>query len=60
MSYATQHLNETARVVAGLDDVAIERMVALLAPLPARAGGGLLVGVGGGGAKYYVKPEGSG
>ena len=34
MSYARQHLDETARVVSGLDAAAIERMVTLLADLP--------------------------
>jgi D-sedoheptulose 7-phosphate isomerase len=47
MSYATQHLDETARVVAGLDDVAIERMVMLLAQLRARSGRLFFLGVGG-------------
>lgn len=47
MSYARQHLDEVARVVASLDDAAIERMVALLADLRARGGRLFFVGVGG-------------
>jgi D-sedoheptulose 7-phosphate isomerase len=47
MSYARQHLDETARVVAGLDVVAIEKMVALLADLRARGGRLFFLGVGG-------------
>jgi D-sedoheptulose 7-phosphate isomerase len=47
MSYATQHLQETARVVAGLDPAAIEKMVSLLADLRARDGRLFFLGVGG-------------
>jgi D-sedoheptulose 7-phosphate isomerase len=47
MSYATQHLEETARVVAGLDEVAIEKMVTRLADLRARRGRLFFLGVGG-------------
>src|ERR1700730_1114559 len=47
MSYTTQHLQETARVVAGLDPDAIEKMVSLLAELRARGGRLFLLGVGG-------------
>jgi D-sedoheptulose 7-phosphate isomerase len=47
MSYAKQHLEETARVLAGLDVVAIEKMVALLADLRARRGRLFFLGVGG-------------
>src|SRR5207249_12084493 len=47
MSYAKQHLDETARVVAGLDALVIEKMVALLADLRARGGRLFFLGVGG-------------
>jgi len=47
MSYARQHLDETARVVAGLDVDAIERVAALLADLRARGGRLFFLGVGG-------------
>jgi D-sedoheptulose 7-phosphate isomerase len=47
MSYATQHLAETARVLAGLDTDAIEKMAALLADLRARRGRLFFLGVGG-------------
>jgi D-sedoheptulose 7-phosphate isomerase len=47
MSYARQHLDETARIVAGLDAAAIERMAALLADLRARGGRLFFLGVGG-------------
>jgi D-sedoheptulose 7-phosphate isomerase len=47
MSYTTQHLQETARVVAGLDPDAIEKMVSLLAGLRARGGRLFMLGVGG-------------
>jgi D-sedoheptulose 7-phosphate isomerase len=47
MSYARQHLEETARIVAGLDAAAIERMAALLADLRARGGRLFFLGVGG-------------
>jgi D-sedoheptulose 7-phosphate isomerase len=47
MSYARQHLDETARVVAALDAAAIDRMAALLADLRARGGRLFFLGVGG-------------
>jgi len=47
MSYAKQHLDEAARVVAGLDTTAIEKMVTLLADLRARGGRLFFLGVGG-------------
>jgi D-sedoheptulose 7-phosphate isomerase len=47
MSYVTQHLAETARIVAGLDVEAIEKMVGLLAALRARSGRLFFLGVGG-------------
>lgn len=47
MSYVKQHLEEAARVLAGLDTEAIERMVALLADLRARGGRLFFLGVGG-------------
>ena len=47
MSYAKQHLDETARIVAGLDVAAIERMVSLLVDLRARGGRLFFLGVGG-------------
>jgi D-sedoheptulose 7-phosphate isomerase len=47
MSYARQHLDETARIVAGLDAAAIERVAALLAALRARGGRLFFLGVGG-------------
>jgi D-sedoheptulose 7-phosphate isomerase len=47
MSYAKQHLEEVARVVAELDVAAIERMVTLLADLRARGGRLFFLGVGG-------------
>lgn len=47
MSYAKQHLEETARVVAALDVVAIEKMVSLLADLRGRRGRLFFLGVGG-------------
>ena len=47
MSYAQQHLDEAARVIAGLDADAIERMAALLADLRARGGRLFFLGVGG-------------
>jgi D-sedoheptulose 7-phosphate isomerase len=47
MSYARQHLEETARVVAGLDLAAIEKMATLLAELRARRGRLFFLGVGG-------------
>jgi len=47
MSYARQHLDETARIVAALDAAAIERVAALLAALRARGGRLFFLGVGG-------------
>lgn len=47
MSYATEHLAEAARVLAGLDAEPIERMARLLADLRARRGRLFFLGVGG-------------
>jgi D-sedoheptulose 7-phosphate isomerase len=47
MSYAKQHLDETARVLAGLDAATIEKMAALLADLRGRGGRLFFLGVGG-------------
>ncbi len=47
MSYAKQHLDETARVIAGLDTAVIEKMVELLVDLRARGGRLFFLGVGG-------------
>lgn len=47
MSYARQHLDETARVVAGLDASAIEATVAQLVELRRRGGRLFCLGVGG-------------
>ena len=47
MSYTAQHLDETARIAAGLDAAAIEKMVALLAALRDRGGRLFFLGVGG-------------
>ena len=47
MSYAKQHLAEAARVLAGLDTAAIEKMAALLTELRARGGRLFFLGVGG-------------
>src|SRR5687767_9774019 len=47
MSYAKQHLDETARIAAALDVSAIEKIVALLADLRARGGRLFFLGVGG-------------
>lgn len=47
MSYAKQHLDEAARVVAGLDVAVIEKMALLLANLRARGGRLFFLGVGG-------------
>jgi len=47
MSYATQYLDEAARVVAGLDESAIEKMVTLLVDLRTRGGRLFFLGVGG-------------
>src|SRR5450759_3753848 len=47
MSYAQQHLDEAARVVAGLDTAVIEKMVSLLVALRERQGRLFFLGVGG-------------
>ena len=47
MSYAKQHLDEAARVIAGLDTAAIEKVAALLVDLRARGGRLFFLGVGG-------------
>ena len=47
MSYVEQHLDEVARVVAGLDIEAIEKMVTLLVDLRDRGGRLFFLGVGG-------------
>ena len=47
MTYARQHLDETARIAAALDADAIERLAALLAGLRSRGGRLFLLGVGG-------------
>jgi D-sedoheptulose 7-phosphate isomerase len=47
MSYAQQHLDEAARVVAGLDAAVIEKMVELLVALRERQGRLFFLGVGG-------------
>lgn len=47
MSYAKQHLDEAARVLASIDVAAIENMVALLADLRTRGGRLFFLGVGG-------------
>lgn len=47
MSYAKQHLDEAAQVIARLDIAAIEKLVALLADLRARGGRLFFLGVGG-------------
>jgi D-sedoheptulose 7-phosphate isomerase len=47
MSYAQQHLDEAARVLAGLDAIAIEEMAALLASVRERGGRLFFLGVGG-------------
>jgi D-sedoheptulose 7-phosphate isomerase len=47
MNYTQQHLNETQRILAQLDEKAIERMVSLLAELRARGGRLFFLGVGG-------------
>ena len=46
-SYARQHLDETARIVAALDADVIERMAEMLAALRARGGRLFFLGVGG-------------
>jgi D-sedoheptulose 7-phosphate isomerase len=47
VSYAKQHLDEAARVIAGLDTAAIERVATLLVELRARGGRLFFLGVGG-------------
>ena len=47
MSYAKQHLDEAAHVIACLDILAIEKMATLLADLRARGGRLFFLGVGG-------------
>jgi D-sedoheptulose 7-phosphate isomerase len=47
MSYTEQHLAEAARVLAGLDTAAIEKMAALLADVRTRGGRLFFLGVGG-------------
>jgi D-sedoheptulose 7-phosphate isomerase len=47
MSYVRRHLDEAARVVAGIDAEAIERMVNLLVALRQRGGRLFFLGVGG-------------
>ena len=47
MTYAKQHLDEAAVVLASLDTAVIERIAALLADLRARGGRLFFLGVGG-------------
>jgi D-sedoheptulose 7-phosphate isomerase len=47
MSYARQHLDEAARILAGIDCDAVEKMAARLAALRARHGRLFFLGVGG-------------
>jgi D-sedoheptulose 7-phosphate isomerase len=47
MSYARQHLDEAARILAALDVTAIERIATLLATVRARGGRLFFLGVGG-------------
>jgi D-sedoheptulose 7-phosphate isomerase len=47
MSYAAQHLDETIRVIRGLDTAAIEKMATLLADVRVRGGRLFFLGVGG-------------
>lgn len=47
MSYTEQHLAEAARVLAGLDAAAIEKMATLMADVRARGGRLFFLGVGG-------------
>lgn len=47
MTYATQHLGEAARVLAGIDAAVIESMATLLAQLRSRGGRLFFLGVGG-------------
>src|SRR5262252_7741643 len=45
--YVRQHLDETSRIIAGLDAAVIEKMVTLLADLRSRGGRLFFLGVGG-------------
>src|SRR5512132_1517988 len=47
MTYAEQHLDEAARVLAGIDASAVERMASLLVDLRSRGGRLFFLGVGG-------------
>ena len=47
MTYAERHLEETSRIIAGLNVAAIEQMATLLAELRARGGRLFFLGVGG-------------
>src|SRR5262249_36953760 len=47
VSYSQRHLDEAARIVAGLDTAVIERMATMLADLRSRAGRLFFLGVGG-------------
>src|SRR5260221_2579747 len=47
MTYAEQHLDEAARVLAGIDTTAVEHMATLLAELRTRGGRLFFLGVGG-------------
>src|SRR5260221_12223276 len=47
MTYAEQHLDEAARVLAGIDTTAVEHMATLLAELRSRGGRLFFLGVGG-------------
>ena len=47
MSYAKQHLEEAARVIAGIDSEEVEKMVRLLADLRSSGGRLFFLGVGG-------------
>jgi D-sedoheptulose 7-phosphate isomerase len=47
MSYTRQHLDEAARVIAGIDAETVEKMAALLSGLRARGGRLFFLGVGG-------------
>ena len=52
MTYAERHLEETSRIIAGLNVAAIEQMATLLAELRARGGRLFFLGVGGSAANY--------
>jgi D-sedoheptulose 7-phosphate isomerase len=47
VSYSQRHLEEAARIIAGLDTTVIERMAAMLAELRSRRGRLFFLGVGG-------------